>query len=358
MQSKQFSLYIGIAVISAVLLGSVLNVLDQHLASSSHWSVFIENIQATLQFVGKLFLNALKMIVVPLIVASLICGVSSMGNGASIGRLGIKTMSFYLLSSTVAILLGLLFVNLMTPGEIDGEPAKDQLSLSSSEVVAETLEKVEGRGTQDILDVFLRMLPPNIVKAAADGQMLGLIVFSLLFGYFILKLEAPLRKNMAEFWQAIFEIMMKMTLLIMKFSPIGIFALIANEVASTGLSAFSIMLKFFVTVALALATHIFVVMPFVLKFVAGVKPIKHYRAMIPAMTTAFSTASSAGTLPVTLECIEKKAGISNKTSSFVLPLGATINMDGTALYECVAALFIAQAYGMDLDLVTQFRSGV
>jgi len=215
------------------------------------------------------------------------------------------------------------------------------------------LARVEGRGAGDITGVFLRMVPPNIVQAAADGQMLGLIFFSLLFGVFMTRITKVYSETMLNFWFGVYETMMAVTLFIMKFAPIGVFGLVAKTVAATGFDAFEPLLIFFVTVVLALAVHVFVSLSAIL-WIAGVNPLHHYRAMLPALLTAFSTASSSGTLPVIIECVEKNAGVSNRTSSFVLPLGATINMDGTALYECVAAMFIAQAYGLDLSLATQF----
>lgn len=198
------------------------------------------------------------------------------------------------------------------------------------------------------------MVPPNIVKAAVDGQMLGLITFGVLFAVFMVNIAKPGRDTLASFWQGVFDTMMAMTMFIMKFAPIGVFGLIANTVIATGFGLFKPMLIFLITVLLALATHTFLTMPLILRFVARVNPLKHYAAMSPALLTAFSTASSSGTLPLTMECVERNAGVSNKTAGFVLPLGATINMDGTALYECVAAMFIAQAYGLDLNFATQF----
>jgi Na+/H+-dicarboxylate symporter len=220
--------------------------------------------------------------------------------------------------------------------------------------VATELESVKSQDSSDIVAIFLRMVPPNIVKAAADGQMLGLICFSLLFGFYMSRLKQELRRTLDNFWQAVFETMMSVTMFIMKFAPLGVFGLVANTVMATGFAAFEPLLVFFITVLLALAFHTFVTLAVALKTIARVNPLKHYKAMASAMLTAFSTASSSGTLPVTLRCIEQNAGVSNRTSSFVLPLGATINMDGTALYECVAAMFIAQAYGLDLSFATQF----
>lgn len=309
---------------------------------------------SVLDFGGTLFLNALKMIVVPLIVASIISGVAGVGMGESIGRMGAKTLGFYMLSSLLAILMGLALVNITTPGIINGEPAGDRLNLSPKEELEQSLGKIEGRGTGDIADVFLRMVPTNVIGAAADGQMLGLIVFAILFGFFLTKINRKEAEVVRTFWQGVFDTMMAMTMFVMKFAPVGVFCLVAKTVMATGFEAFKPLLLFFFTVVIALGFHTFITMALLLKFIAKVKPKLHYRAMFPAMLTAFSTASSSATLPVTLDCVEKNAGVSNKTTSFVLPLGATINMDGTALYECVAALFIAQAYGLDLSFAQQF----
>lgn len=317
-------------------------------------SIFGVPIAEIFKFTGTIFLNALKMIIVPLILASIICGMASLGTGDNLGRLGGKTLGFYMASSLFSILVGLMFVNLIEPGIIDGQPAGERLNLSSTNQVSSQLERVEGRGTGDIAEVFLRMVPTNIVKAAADGQMLGLIFFGLLFGYYMMRIEGDHKKSLINMWQAVLDTMMLITLFVMRFAPLGVFGLVANTVINTGFDAFQPLMIFFFTVLAALAFHVLVNLTLVLRFVAKVNPLDHYKAMAPAMLTAFSTASSSGTLPITMECVEKRAGVSNSTSSFVLPLGATVNMDGTALYECVAAMFIAQAYGLDLSFTTQF----
>lgn len=303
-------------------------------------------------FIGKLFLNALKMIIVPLIVSSIIMGVSNLGSSDAFGRLGSKTLLYYVVTSTFSILIGIAVVNMVQPGIVDGEPAKDMLGLSSD--TSEVMQKVEGKSAGDVVGIFLRMIPTNIVHAAAEGQMLGLIFFSLLFGFFMTKIKSDVGNVLRTFWQGVFDVMMLITDLVMKFAPIGVFGLVAKVVIISGFEAFQPLLTFFFTVLIALLIHIVVVMPLLLRFVGRVNPIKHYQAMMPALLTAFSTASSSATLPVTIDCVQDRAGVSNRVTSFVLPLGATVNMDGTALYECVAAIFIAQAYGLDLTLATQF----
>ncbi|MDW3095136.1 MAG: dicarboxylate/amino acid:cation symporter [Gammaproteobacteria bacterium] len=304
------------------------------------------------EFFGALFLNALKMIIVPLIVSSIIVGIASIEQDGSFARMGSKTLLYYVLTSTIAIIIGLVMVMVFQPGLINDVPAKEVLGLHAD--TAEITQKVGDASTGDIAGIFLRMIPPNIIHAAAQGQMLGLIFFSLLFGYFISQLKNEHNITMKVFFEGMFEVMMKMTDLIMRFAPIGVFALVAKIVATSGIDVFIPLAKFFFVVLAALVIHMFVVMPILLKLIARVRPIKHFQAMSPALLTAFSTSSSSATLPVTLDCVQDRAGVSNKTSSFVLPLGATINMDGTALYECVAALFIAQAYGLELGFVQQF----
>ena len=303
-------------------------------------------------FLGTLFLNALQMIVVPLIMASMITGVSGMGGNGGLGRLGAKTVVYYMLTSLLAILVGLTLVNAVAPGIVDGEPAGARLGLA--EDTESVLRGIEGRGAGDLAEVFLRMVPANVIAAAAEGQLLGLIFFSILFGYFMTRIQPDFAASLNRFWKGVFETMMQITLWIMRFAPLGVFGLVARTVSTTGFEAFAPLAAFVVTVLLALAIHAGVTLPLLLRLAGGVSPRLHVKAFFPALLTAFSTASSSATLPLTMECAQKKAGVSNRTASFVLPLGATVNMDGTALYECVAAMFIAQAYGIELGFGAQF----
>jgi proton glutamate symport protein len=335
----QIFIAIGLAIVAGIATGESAGV-----GTFLFYDVYV--------FLGTLFLNALKMLIVPLILSSIICGIANMGNLGGLGRLGGKTITYYLSTSVVAILIGLVLVNIIEPGIIDGEPVRDRVGLT--EDISDIASKIEGKGAGDITGVFLRMVPTNIVAAAANGQMLGLIFFGLLFGYFMTQVVEQRKAVLLAFWNAVLDVMMKMTDWVMKFAPIGVFGLVAKVVASTGLAAFLPLAYFFFTVIIALALHMFGVMPLALKYLGRAKPLRHFKAMTPALLTSFSTSSSSATLPITLECVEKNAGVSNRTSSFVLPLGATINMDGTALYECVAAMFIAQAYGLDLGFSEQF----
>ncbi|MEL6447024.1 MAG: dicarboxylate/amino acid:cation symporter [Pseudomonadota bacterium] len=309
------------------------------------------SIVGVFDFIGTLFLNALKMLIVPLITSSIIVGVAGIGSSGNLGRLGGKTLAFYALTTLLAILVGLLLINVVNPGVANGEPIGDQLALT--EDTDNVAERVKGRGVGDVVEVFLRMVPVNIVQAAADGQMLGLIFFALLFGYFLTKLPEKNRDTMASFWEGVFHIMMDITGLVMKFAPIGVFGLVAETVAKTGFEAARPLFIFSLVVLAALAVHTLVTLPLLLRLV-GAKPYRVLGAMSPAMLTAFSTSSSSATLPVTMDCVENRVGVSGRVSSFVLPLGATVNMNGTALYECTAAMFLAQAYGLDLTFGVQF----
>jgi len=335
---------IVIALVLAVVAGLITG------KESALFGVYFYDVYA---FIGQLFLNALKMLIVPLILSSIIVGISGIGSGSALSKLGGKTLLYYATTSLIAIMIGLLVVNAIAPGVIDGQPAKDIIGLSE-EAASTVVAKVEGKSAGDVVDIFLRMVPTNVIAAAANGQMLGLIFFGLLFGFFMTKIEEAYAETMYNFWQGVFSVMMKITDWVMSFAPIGVFGLVAKVVAGTGLAAFEPLLWFFLCVLIALALHMFVVMPLLLSAVGRVHPLRHFKAMAPALLTAFSTSSSSATLPMTMECVEKNAGVSNRTTSFVLPLGATVNMDGTALYECVAAMFIAQAYGIDLGLGTQF----
>jgi Na+/H+-dicarboxylate symporter len=337
-----------IALILAVIAG---------LVTGTEVGVFGITFFAMYDFVGELFLNALKMLIVPLVMSSIITGIAGIGSTSALGRLGGLTLLMYVVTGLLAVLVGLMFINLISPGIVDGEPARDILGLTADKAAA-AAERIEGRGVGDIADVFLSMLPQNVIAAAAEGQLLGLITFSLLFGYFMTRIQAPLAEHLWQLWQGIFQVMMKITDLVMKFAPLGVFALVAKVVAGIDADEFGGLVQsvglFFVSVMLGLLVHSLITLPALLVLVARVNPWRHFRAVATPVLTAFSTASSSATLPLTMEAVEKNAGVSNRISSFVLPLGATVNMNGTALYECAAAMFIAQAYGLELTFTTQF----
>jgi Na+/H+-dicarboxylate symporter len=339
-----------IAIILAAIVGGI--VFNSFETTGIEPTLFGIRYLAIFDYIGTVFLNALKMIIVPLIMSSIIVGVAGIGTGGNLGALGGKTLLFYATTTLAAILVGLALINLVGPGYVDGEPAKDLLALDAP--VEEIAAKVEGRGVTDVAQVFLRMVPPNIVKAAVEGQMLGIIFFAILFGYFMTHLDNEYAEPLYRFWDAVFHVMMRMTEWIMKFAPIGVFGLVAGVISETGYKAAGPLATFALVVLMALATHAFVTLPLFLRFVGGVNPYGTLKACAKPMLTAFSTASSSATLPVTIDAVEQNVGVSNKVSSFVLPLGATVNMNGTALYECAAAMFIAQAYGLQLSFGVQF----
>lgn len=317
----------------------------------------------TYGFIGDLFMKALKMLIVPLIAASMVTAMSKIGKHHNFARLGGKTLLYYISTSLIAILIGLALVNIVKPG-VGGITQKDLVFAEGSQEAAhleKVKQKTEGRSTNDIFNVINEMVPSNIIESSStNNHILGVITFSLLFGFFLSKLKGKTRETMDSFWEGFYKIMIAMTHFVIKFLPIGVCFMIAKTVAGfvSNQTFFSRMEQigiFALTVLAALAIHMFVVMPLLLRFIGKVKnPWRHYKAMSPALLSAFSTASSSATLPLTLECVEENDGVSNETAGFVLPLGATVNMDGTALYECVSVLFIMQIYGVPMGFGEQF----
>jgi len=320
-----------------------------------HWQILIALILAVffgyyipsgvpyVSWMGDIFLRALKMVIIPLIFSSIISGVTSIGEGKNLGRLGVKTLGYYLLTSTLAILTGLVLVNLIKPG------VGVDLGLSKS---------VDGltEGVGSVREIIYRLIPENVIDAMAQGTILPVIFFAVLFGFFITKTDPKHKEALTGFVDAVFEVMMKITLFIIKFTPLGIFGIVAKEVARNSEELGSIagsLAIYMLTVFVGLMIHAFISLPLLTRVIGKARPFVHFKNMITALLTAFSTSSSSATLPLTMESIEHNSGVSNKISSFTLPLGATINMDGTALYECVAAMFIAQAYGVDLSFAEQ-----
>ena len=321
-----------------ILIGLVLGILLALVSKSAGFEKFvIENVS----ILGVIFLRALRMVIVPLIVSSIISGVTSIGNAENFGWMSLKTFSYYITTSLLAILTGLFLVNLIQPG------VGASLNL---EMVPENLQaNVEKLG-----DTLLGIIPLNPLAVMVEGKILPTIFFSLLFGFFITKAPNPYKSQLTDLFHGVFEVMMKLTHFIIRFTPLGVFAIVAKKVAETGLDVFIPLGGYMLTVIGALAIHALVTLPLLLWIVGRISPIALFKAMSAALLTAFSTSSSSATLPLTIDSIENNAGASNRVSSFVLPLGATINMDGTALYECVAAIFIAQVYGIELHFTQQF----
>ena len=310
------------------------------------YGLFFTDYVSYVTWIGDLFLRALKMIIVPLILTSITSGVANIGDAKNLGRLGIKTFSYYIDTSLFAIVTGLILVNLIQPG------VGAKLGFTQN---ADSLTNVsDGLG-----NILLRLVPTNIINALATGDMLAIIFFSILIGYFITKLSNTYRDPLINLFNGGFNLMMKITSLIIKFTPIGIFGIVAGVVADQAgdrqalLNIAQRLGIYMVVVLLGLSFHSMVTLPLLLKFIGKVNPWHHFKAMTTPLLTAFSTSSSSATLPLTIDAVENNVGVSNKVTSFVLPLGATVNMDGTALYECVAAMFIAQAYGIELSFLLQ-----
>jgi proton glutamate symport protein len=319
-----------------------------------HWQILIALILAIIygslfkerinyvSWLGDLFIRALKMIVIPLIITSLITGITNVGSSKNLGRLGIKTLVYYISTSILAIITGLILVNIIKPG------AGFEIT------VAEDISEY-GIVQKPLKDTLINIIPNNIFKAFTSENMLSIIFFSILFGFFIIQIQKKHRELLTDFFSAAFRVMMKITLFIIKFAPLGIFGIVAKVIADQDnlLDLFKSIGLFMAVVVAGLLFHALVTLPSILKFVGKTNPSRFFNSVITPLLTAFSTQSSNATLPLTIEAVEDNAGVSNKISSFTLPLGATINMDGTALYELAVAGFIAQIYGIDLSISQQ-----
>jgi proton glutamate symport protein len=304
------------------------------------------------EFLGTLFINLLKMVVVPLISASIITGVASVGSGRDLGRLGIKTLAFYVFTTLLSVLIALALVDFIKPGIVNGVPARDLLALDASSDVVNA--SVQQRASVTVLDTLLGIVPTNIIQVASTNNLLGVMFFSVLFGFFLARIELPYRQTLLEFWQGVFRVMMRMTIWVMSLAPIGIFGLTARVIAKSGVHAAGPILAFGACVVAGVLIYAFIALPLLIRLSGLRRPLRLFSAMSPALLTAFSTASSAAALPLSLECLEKRAGVSERIASFVMPLGTSINHAGSALYECAGAMFIAQAYGLHLSFGQQF----
>lgn len=304
------------------------------------------------KMVGDVFLRLLSMIVAPLIFCSLVTGMTSTGSLEGLGRLGGRTLAYYITTSAVAAVTGILLSNLIQPGR----HTKLDLVEDAAEAPASAVLS-GGRNLGEVLwNQLFALIPSNPFAALSDPSntsMLGVIFFALMFGVFISVVGGDSGELLRRIFSAAFDVMMRMTMFIIRIAPVGVLGYMLYAAAGKGLDVFVALGWYVVTVAVGLTIHTFVTLPLILLFLARRSPWEYGQAVSPALLTAFSTASSNGTLPLTMTCVEKRAGISNRVTSFVLPLGATINMDGTALYEAAAVLFIAQVTGHDLSVAQQ-----
>ncbi|WP_425153745.1 dicarboxylate/amino acid:cation symporter [Candidatus Palauibacter sp.] len=294
-----------------------------------------------LGWIGDLFMKLLRMIIVPLVLTSIVSGVASVGGGKAIGRLFSKTMAYYVVSSFLAAVTGLLMVNLIRPGR-------------NADMGAAAQSAIPEINTPDSpTELLLDIVPNNFIAALGAGDMLAIIFFCIVFGAAITTLPEKPRTIVTDIFNAFFQAMMALTSGIIKFLPIGVFALIVAMVGETGFDRFAALAKYFLTIGSGLTIHLFITLPLLLIVFGRIKPLIHFANMREPLLTAFSTSSSGATLPVTIKTLREKVGVSNKVSSFVLPMGATVNMDGTAIFECAGALFITQVLGIDLSIGQQ-----
>jgi|TARA_B100002003_G_scaffold227796_2_gene235688 Na+/H+-dicarboxylate symporter len=295
-------------------------------------------------WIGEMFLNTLKMLVIPLIVSSMIVGIAGLGDIRKVGRAGTNTIIYFLSTTGFSVVAGLVVVNIMQPGQ-------------GVELTTEIPDKVAGKASVGITDILKSFVSPNLIHSMAEMDILPVIIFSLVFGGVLTTLGEKGRLVISVF-DGINAAIMKIVHLVMYTAPLGVFALVASKLGAAGggdmfLAELLKIGKFAATVIMGLLFHAVVILPAILYFVAKKNPLTYFKNMSPALTTALSTASSSATLPVTLECVEEENKISRRTTLFVIPLGATVNMDGTALYESIAAIFIAQMVGIHLGFGEQ-----
>ncbi len=297
------------------------------------------------RILADIFLRLLRMAILPLVITSIVSSIIQVGSAHGLGRMGLQTLAYYLSTSILAIFTGQVLVNIFKPG-------------AGAEILVrenpDSIAAVEG----GLAEIFLNIIPENPFASAASGNVLPVIFFSILFALFVTQLKPDQRSLLSNFFEAAFEAMMKMTSFIIWTAPLGVFGIITGIVATSGFSAFKSLGFYFIIVLTGLFIHMFFTLPMLLWSMGKLSPLKHYKGMIPALLTAFSTCSTIVTLPLTMKAVTMNSGASKRAAGFVLPIGATVNMDGTALYECVAAIFIAQVYGFDLSLGAQVTVAV
>jgi Na+/H+-dicarboxylate symporter len=328
--TKKLTRNIFIALIAGIIVGIIINKMPE-----SKWldEIFVGYGMA---FIGDLFIRSIKMLVAPLVFFSIVCGSSSIGDMRKLGRVGGKTLGFYLTTTAIAITLAIGLASVLNPG----------IGLDLSNIVREQPTIKE---SVPITQVLLNMIPKNPIKALADGEMLQIIVFAILTGISI-SLLGEKAKAAKDVFESLNEMMLKMVGMVMYLAPIGVFGLLVKTFSQLGFDAMWNLGKYMGTVLMALFLHGILTYLGALKFLGRLSPIQFLKNFSPAMSVAFSTATSSGTLPVTTEMVEKRCGVSPEIASFTLPLGATINMDGTAIMQGVAVIFIAQVYGVTLTL--------
>lgn len=319
----------------ALLLGALTGVILHYLVPDTQFKDLLIN--GVFYILGNGFLRFMQMLVVPLVFCSLVCGSMAIGDTKRLGKVGVKTIIFYLITTALAITVALSIGKIINPGI-----GLDISSIKQSETTVPE--------SQSFYDVLLNIVPKNPIQSLSEGNMLQIILFALIVGIIMAKLSDEV-SVVGQFFTECNKIMMEMTMLVMKIAPVGIFCLIAKTFSGIGFSAFLPLLKYMISVFVALGIQCFVVYSLLLKSFTGLNPYKFIKKFLPVMGFAFSTATSNATIPMSIETLKSKVGVSKKISSFTIPLGATINMDGTAIMQGVAVIFVAQAFGIQLTLV-------
>jgi len=331
-----------IGLVAGVVVGFFANVLDL---------VWLQRFLGQFEAIGTAWIRLITMIVVPLVVASLVVGTASLGDITKLGRIGGKTLAFYMSTTAIAVTIGLLFANIIKPGSGVDQATTDRLAEQFSGQAEVSMLLAEQKPSW--IETLLNMIPRNPVQAAADLDLLPLIVFTVIFGAALTLVDKPKRDAVLMVFDGINDAAMVMIDWIMKLAPLAVFALISSIVAQFGFDLLTSLLLYSLVVVAGLLTHAFLTYGTIVRVLAGISPIRFFRQIPKAQLVAFSSSSSNATLPVSIETAQEQLGISKEVSSFVLPLGATINMDGTALYQAVAVMFIAQIYGIDLSIGDQ-----
>ena len=322
----------------ALIVGAIFGMVLHYLVPSGHIKDTIL-VEGVLYIVGQGFIRLMKMLVVPLVFCSIVCGSMSIGDTKKLGTVGVRTLAFYLATTALAICVALGMGNILDPG----------VGLDMTKIAANAAE-VQTMEATSMAQTILNIIPDNPLKSLASGEMLQIIVFALIVGIILAKLGEK-TETVANFFNQFNDIMMEMTMMVMSLAPIGVFCLISRTFAGIGFSAFLPLAKYMIGVLLALCVQCFIVYLGLLKIFSGLNPIKFIKNFFPVMAFAFSTATSNATIPMSIDTLAKKMGVSKRISSFTIPLGATINMDGTAIMQGVAVVFAAQAFGIVLTPV-------
>ena len=341
-----------------IILGLVLGVLFGIVAAINHWGQFTQDWIAPF---GTIFVNLLKLIAVPLVMASLVTGVASLADLTKLSRIGGRTIAIYLITTVVAICIGLILVNSLQPGSSIPDDVAANLQATYQEEMQQRTGDVQVARERGPLQPLVDIVPQNIISASGSNRnMLQVVFFALFIGIGLILVRNERTDVVLRFFQGLNDVIIKLVDVIMLIAPIGVFALIADTITSiAGDSLVSVLellrsLGFYaLVVCLGLMMHVAIVYGSLIHFISPLSLKQFFRGIAPAQLLAFSTSSSAATLPVTMECAEKNLGVKKEVASFVLPLGATINLDGTAMYQSIAAVFIAQALGMELNFAAQ-----